>query len=335
MTNSTGLCRRQLGTLAAGTVLAISAPSIARAQAKRTLRLAHHITVESEQHAAAEIFAQKLAEYSGGALELQILPAAQMGGQREIIESVSFGTVDLGYGESGLYASYVPQFSVIALPYLYRDLDHWQKVVDSEVGAELAQMLEQQASMRILNWMPGGYRNTYLRAKPIEKPEDFQGVKIRLPEAPIFVETFSTLGALPTPIPAPEAYTALQTGVVDAMEGTPELAFTFKIFEVTKYLSKTRHILLDGSFVINVGVFEGLEPEQQEALTRAAHDAATAQRANHLAREQQWLEKLAGEGQMTVNEPDLGAFVETLRPLQDQFAQSAGATALLEQIRNL
>jgi tripartite ATP-independent transporter DctP family solute receptor len=258
-----------------------------------------------------------------------------MGGQREIIESVSIGTLEMGYGESGLYANYVPQFGIIALPYLYRDFGHWTRVVDGEVGAELAGLLERQSGIRILNWMTAGYRNTFLRTKPVTKPADFRGVKIRLPEAPVFVRTFSTLGALPTPIPAPEMYSALQTGVVDAMEGSAEVGYTFKIFEVTKYLSKTRHILLDGSFVINVGVFEGLEPEQQEALTRAAHDAATAQRANHLAREQQWLEKLAGEGQMTVNEPDLGAFVETLRPLQDQFAQSAGATALLEQIRNL
>lgn len=335
MTSSTGLDRRRFGTLAAGTTLALAAPFVARAQTKRTLRLAHHITVQSEQHAAAEDFAKKAAEYSNGALELQVLPAAQMGGQREIIESVQIGTLDMGYGESGLYANYVPQFSVIALPYLYRDFDHWTKVVNGEVGAKLAEMLEQQAGMKMLNWMPGGYRNTYLRTKPIEKPEDFKGLKIRLPEAPVFVQTFSALGAIPTPIPAPEAYTALQTGVVDAMEGTPEVAYTFKIYEVTKYLSRTRHILLDGSFVINADLFGSLPQDQQAALTKAAQEAAATQLSNHLARERQWLERLAGEGKMTVNEPDLAAFTTALRPLQDKFAQTAGATDLLEQIRSL
>jgi tripartite ATP-independent transporter DctP family solute receptor len=200
---------------------------------------------------------------------VQILPAAQMGGQREIIESVSIGTLEMGYGESGLYANYVPPFGIIALPYSYRDFEHWTRVVDGEVGAELAGSLERQSGIRILNWMTAGYRNTFLRTKPVAKPADFRGVKIRLPEAPVFVRTFSTLGALPTPIPAPEMYSALQTGVVDAMEGSAEVGFTFKIHEVTKFLSKTRHILLDGSFAVNAAFFNEFVRAERQALTAA------------------------------------------------------------------
>lgn len=319
--------------LVAGAAATVLSSGRARAQGKRTTRLAHHVTTQSEQHAAAEIFARRAAELSGGSLTVQILPAAQMGGQREIIESVSLGTIEMGYGESGLYANYVPQFGIVALPYIYRDFDHWQRVVDGEVGSELAQSLEQRSGIRILNWMTAGYRNTFLRTRPVAKPADLRGVKIRLPEAPVFVRTFSALGALPTPIPAPEMYSALQTGVVDAMEGSAEVGYTFKIFEVTKFLSKTRHILLDGSFAINAGFYKGLPAPEQQAIATAAREAAAAQRAQHFEREQAWLDRLAAANTLQINDADLPAFAEALAGLQNDFAASARATPLLEKVR--
>jgi TRAP-type C4-dicarboxylate transport system substrate-binding protein len=183
--------------------------------------------------------------------------------------------------------------------------------------------------------MVGGYRYTYLRAKPIQQPSDFKGMKVRLPEAPVFVKTFATLGAIPTPIPAPEMYAALQTGLVDAMEGTAEVAYTFKIYDVTKFASKTKHILLDGSFAISSSVFNRLSKVDQDILTKAGKDAATEQRAKHFEREKQWLDRLAGEGKMQINEPDLKPFADALAPLQNEFAGAAKATDLLERIRKL
>lgn len=335
MTTKPTIDRRILVTGGAAALTALAVPSLVRAQTKRTIRLAHHLPIQSEQHAAAEIFAKKVAEASKGAITIQVLPAAQMGGQREIIESVSIGTLDMGFGESGLYANYVPEFGVVALPYLYRDFEHWKKTVDGEVGSSLANSLEKKANIKIVNWMVTGYRYTYLRGKPITQPADFKGVKVRLPEAPVFVKTFSTLGAIPTPIPAPEMYAALQTGVVDAMEGTAEVAYTFKIFDVTKYLSMTRHILLDGSFVISNSLFAKLTKPEQELILKAAQDAAVEQRAQHFEREKASLAKLTGEGKMQLNEPDLKPFSEALAKLQDEFATASKGTDVLAAIRKL
>jgi tripartite ATP-independent transporter DctP family solute receptor len=293
------------------------------------------VTTQSEQHAAAEFFGRRVAELSDNALAVQVLPAAQMGGQREIIESVSLGTLEMGYGESGLYANYIPQFGIIALPYLYRDFAHWERVADGEVGSKLAADLAARSGIRIVNWMTAGYRNTFLRAKPIRVPADFRGVKIRLPESPVFVRTFAALGAQPTPIPAPEMYSALQTGVVDAMEGSAEVGFTFRIHEVTKFLSRTRHILLDGSFAINAGFLGGLPAPERAAVEQAAKEAAAAQRAQHFERERMWFERLAAAGTLAINDVDLPAFAQALGPLQDEFAASARATDLLRQVRAL
>ena len=144
--------RRRFNTLlGTGIVGGLAMPSLALGQSAREIRLAHHTALESEQQLTAEVFARKVAEYSGGGLKVTILPAAQMGGQREIIESVSLGVLEMGYGEGGIYSSYVPQFGIIALPYLYKDFDHWQRVVDGPIGADLAQRLEQNGNITLLN----------------------------------------------------------------------------------------------------------------------------------------------------------------------------------------
>jgi TRAP-type C4-dicarboxylate transport system substrate-binding protein len=186
--------------------------------------------------------------------------------------------------------------------------------------------------MRVMNWMTSGRRSTYLRNRAISAPDDFRGVKVRLPEAPVFVRTFSELGAIPTPIPATEMYSALQTGVVDAMEGSPEVAYTFRIHEVTKYCSMTQHIFLDGSFVMNSGFISGLSTEHQDAVTRAAEEAGDKLRSEHLDREKGWLAKLSEAG-LEVNQPDLSLFTAKLSALQDDFAKDSQSSDLLAAIR--
>lgn len=331
MSLKSGILRRDAIRLGLGATAAAAIIRPAWAQSK-TIRVAHHLSLESDQHKIALRFKELVAEYTSGSIGVEVLPSAQMGGQREIIESVSIGTLEMGFGESGLYSNYLSSFGVLALPYLYRGLDHWEAVMTGEIGANLADQLSSAAGMRIVNWINGGYRHTYLRNKPIMTPGDFSGVKIRVPEAPVFVQTFAALGATPTPIPAPEIYTSLQTGVVDAMEGSPETGFTYKIFEVADYLSLTSHILLDGSYVINQAFLDGLNDDQREAVLRAAKEAGDAQRAGWPEVNEGWLAKLREVG-MTVNEVDTAPFQEALGPLQDSFAGEAGATDILERIR--
>lgn len=319
----------------AAATTAVSAPWIPAMGQGRVIKLAHHLSLQSEQHKAAEHFAELVQKYTNGALTVRVLPSGQAGGQREAIESVSLGALEMAYGESGLYANSVPRFGVIALPYMYRDIKHWQSVVEGPVGDGLSAELLKVSGLRIMNWMVGGYRDTYLRNKPIRKPEDFVGIKIRLPEAPVFVRTFRALGAIPTPIPAPEMYSAIQTGVVDAMEGSAETAFTFKIFEVAKYMSRTRHILLDGSFVMSSRFYDSLPKDQQVAVDRASKEVAIEQRRLHFENEAAWVNKLKASGKLEVNDVDLAAFASKLGPLHNEFASAAKATDILARIKAL
>ncbi|WP_394156137.1 TRAP transporter substrate-binding protein [Loktanella salsilacus] len=302
------------------------------ALADTTIRFAHHLPQSSEQHIAAERFAEIVADRSGGSLTVEIMPAGQMGGQREIIESVQIGTLDMGYGESGLYANYVPGFGILTLPYLYNDPAHWRRVVMGEIGEQMAQELQAQTGLVVLNWIEAGYRDTYTTGKVITGPEDFEGLKIRVPESPVFVETFAALGAQPTPIPSPEIYTAMQTGLVAAMEGTPEVGYIQRIYEVGDQLNKTRHIFFDGSFVTSQTFLDGLSDDERQIVLDAAAEVAAQQRDERAGREDEWFAKLGEEG-LAINEVDAAPFREKLAPLQDMFAQKAGAEAQLEAIR--
>jgi tripartite ATP-independent transporter DctP family solute receptor len=318
------------------TIGALTAPWVhVRAQGTKVIRLAHHVSLQSEQHKAAENFAALVQKYSNGALTVRVLPAAQAGGQREAIESVSLGALEMAYGESGLYANNSPRFGVLGLPYMYRDLAHWASIVDGPVGTGLAAELQKSAGLRIMNWMIGGYRDTYSRTRAIRKPEDFAGMKLRLPEAPAFVRSFRALGAIPTPIPAPEIYSALQTGVVDAMEGTNELAYTFKIFEVTKFMSRTRHMILDGSFTMNQSFYNSLPKELQAALDRASQECTQQQRKEHVEREAMWFGKLKNETKIEINDVDTASFAAKLAPLHTEFASAAKATDILAAIKKV
>ncbi|WP_413203357.1 TRAP transporter substrate-binding protein [Rhodospirillum sp. A1_3_36] len=324
------ITRRSLGLLALSAGLALSGV----AQAKTVIHLAHHLPETSEQHLAATRMAELVKERSHGELEMQVLPSGQVGGQREIIEGVQMGTIEMGYGESGLYANYVPAFGILTLPYLYTGPAHWAKVVEGDIGSSLVKELEDKTGLVVLNWIQAGYRDTYTVDKKIEKPEDFAGLKIRVPESPVFVETFSALKAEPTPIPSPEIYTAMQTGVVSAMEGTPEVGYIQRMYEVAKHLNKTRHILFDGSFVTSRTFLDSLSEENRKIILDAAKEVAALQRKETGEREAAWFEKLSAAG-MEIHEVDAAPFRAVLTPLQDRFAKDAGATEILADIRAL
>lgn len=323
------LTRRRLAMLSVA--LLGSAAFIGPVSAQQTIRLAHHLPTDSEQHIAAERFAEIVQDRSEGALTVQILPAGQMGGQRELIESVQLGTLEMAYGESGLYANYVPAFGILTLPYLYQDPAHWATVVTGDIGTELAEELAASADLRVLNWIQAGYRDTYTTEAPMLSPADFQGLRIRVPESPVFVETFAALGAQPTPIPGPEIYTAMQAGVVSAMEGTPEFAYGQRIYEVAGHLSMTRHIFFDGSFVTSDTFLNGLSDEHRTIITEAAEEVAALQRDEWADRESGWLD-LMREGGIEVHEVDQEPFREALAPLRDLFAERAGAADTLQAI---
>ena len=316
-------------------ILSLSSAGLSYAADSITLTFAHHLPPTTLQHQAAEKFAELVKEKSDGQVIVNLAPSGQLGGQREVIEAVKLGSIEMGYGESGMFSGYITEFGVLALPFLFRDLDHYHAMADGEIGKALADKLQQKTGLQILNWVDGGIRDTYLVKGPVNSVADFNGIKIRTPESRVFVATFRALGANPTPVPAPEMYSALQSGVVDAMEGTAETGWAFKIYEVAKHCSETRHINTDLSMTINSDYLKGLPQDIQQILIEAAQESAVWQRNAWAENVGTFKKQLMDEG-VTFNQVNLDEFREAVKPLYKDFLKDMPeAQELVEKIRSL
>lgn len=319
---------------AGGTAESNSQPGGTQSQSsvKVVIKFGHHLATASVQHQAAQKFAELVSQKTGGAVEVKLFPSASLGGEKELLQQVKAGSLHMALGESGLLANYNPKIGILALPFLFRDYDHYHHVVDGPIGQELSTELQKQAGFRILGWLDGGIRDTYTSKKPINLVADFKGMKIRTPESPMFVKTFSALGASPTPVAANEMYTAIQTGVVAGMEGSVETGWTFKIYEVTKYLSRTRHINTDLEFVVSDSFFQQLKPAYQKAVVEAAKEATEFQRKTWADREADFNQKLTTQGKLQVVQPDLKPFYEAVKPLYEELGKELNAADLVQKI---
>jgi len=299
---------------------------------KVSITLAHHLPTSTMLHKAAERFAALVAEKTDGNVTVDISPGAQLGSNREILEQVKLGGVEMTLGESAIYVEYVPEFGLLSLPFVFEGLEHYHAAFKGEMGRILEDKLLAASGVRILAWMDAGIRDVYSNRK-IQSVPEFDGLKIRTPTSPVFLDTFKALGANPTPIPSNEIYSSLQSGVVDAMEGTVEIGWTFKIHEVTKYCTETHHILIDESFAINDDFFNSLPKEYQEALLTAAQEAGEWEMASWGDAVAEFKDKLVNEGGITFLPIDLDACKEAVKPVYTKFRSNVpGADQLMAEI---
>jgi tripartite ATP-independent transporter DctP family solute receptor len=238
--------------------------------AEYTLTIATHVADESEDSRTLYWLSDRVREKSGGRLQINVSTSAALGGQREIIEAVNFGAIEMGMGECGLYSNYDRAFGIISLPFVHSSPEAFAAAVDGEVGKRLNAIMEAKTNMSILAWMDGVRTRDIYSLKPLNGLDDLKGLKIRTPESSVFVATFRAFGANPTPISAPEMYTALQQGVVQAMEGTTETAVTYGIYELTKTCLESHHIYNEMSIVINRNALAELPVDLRKVLVECA-----------------------------------------------------------------
>lgn len=296
-----------------------------------TMTLANHLSPTSVQNLSFEEFIQDVEEKSGGRLKIVLSASGALGSQREIIEGVNLGTIEMGMGESGVYANYLPEFGVLALPFMFSSTDNFHQVIDGEVGTALAQKLEEQTQIKIISWLDGGVRDVY-SAKKVESLDDLSGLKIRTPESSVYIETFTAFGANPTPISANEMYSSIQSDVVAAMEGTGETAYTYKIHEVAGYCLKTGHIYTDISLAINKNLFESLPTDLQEVLLECGKTLTEKERAL-------WAEKSEGYEQMMKNESGMEFYevdqAEAMEKVKDVYDNYINGNPEMQEIYDM
>lgn len=325
--------RRSIGILTgAGLALSVVLGLLAASPAHgaRVLRLGHIMGAKHQVHLTALKFAEGVKARTSGALEVQVFPAGQLGQEKEMFESMRLGSLEMGFIAGNAVENFEPSAGLFSLPYLFGSYQHVFQVQDGAVGQEIARRVLAKTGVRYLGYGNIGFRNTLTKSRIIRTPDDFRGLKLRVPPSPAFVAAFKLLGANPTPIPGGEMYTALQTGVVDGVEGTPDILEDFKMFEVAKHYTLTRHIYTDIPLVIADSAWKSLSPVEQKALQDAAIEAGSFER--------ELVQKIEGEtftrikkDKVLIYEMDTAPLRTSVRSYYDEFAKRIGGARLIEE----
>lgn len=292
-----------------------------------TLKLGHIAEPENPYGQGADHFAKLVKERSNGQIVIQVYPSSQLGNQRDLVEGLTFGTVDMTLTGTAVLGNFVPEVSIFDLPFLFRDVQHAYKALDT-VGMELCKKGEARGMITLAIW-ENGIRHMTNNARPIVKPEDMKGLKFRVMEQPVYIEMMKALGASPTPMAMSELYTALQKGVIDGQENPLAHIATKRFYEVQKYISLTGHTYAPELVMISAIAWKKLTPEQQALLRKAAEDTRDWQRQLCRDKEGDFLKIIKESGKAQVNDNvDKAAFAKATRGVWDLYTKRFGDASL-------
>jgi tripartite ATP-independent transporter DctP family solute receptor len=304
------------------------------AQTKKQIKLAHssQASLDSELHQAATVFEQEIAK-TAPTLEVKIYAANALGQERDVYEAMQLGSgATCAISGTAILTNFNKRLGVLDLPFMWRDYDHTHKVLDGAVGTTLSKELEGNG-FKTLVWLDSwGYRNVITAKKPVNKPEDLKGLKIRTIPTPLYVAALNAMGANATPMAFGEVYNAMQTGVLDGFEHSAAMTYANKFYEVAKYGALTRHLFGPVIFTCSMKEWQKFTPDEQKSIQAAANKARDNNRELAPIREKEAFDGLKAKG-MTFVEVDTTGFRQAAVKVQDDLAKERGATDLLETIR--
>ncbi|MGF1778000.1 TRAP transporter substrate-binding protein [Vibrio nomapromontoriensis] len=291
----------------------------ASAYATTTLKLSHNHPRDHAVHKAMDYMAKEVREMTDGEVRIRIYPDAQLGTQRESMELMQNGALDMVKSNAAELEAFSSAYSAFNLPYLFRDKTHYYQVTDGDVGREILNSSTSSGFIGV-TYYDAGARSFYTN-KPINTPEDLKGLKVRVQPSPSAIAMVKALGGNPTPLAYGELYTALQQGVVDAAENNIPSFSLSRHSEVSKYFSLDEHTMVPDVLVISTASYDKLTSEQQGALMKAAADSSELMKklwADSEAKERAKAEKMG----VTFVEPNKAAFVEAVQPMYQNIEKS-------------
>lgn len=238
------------------------------------LSLSVVVATSDPEYLAAVRFSELVSEKTDGAVKITVYPAGQLGNQRESLEGVQVGTVDMYISGDDLLSNYYPPMAAIVMPFMWTDLDQLHRLNDSAVGRDLFEALAREANFRVIASFDRAPRGISNSVRPINSAADVKGLKIRVPGNDVITSIFRALGAEPTPVDWNEIYTSLSLGLVDGQDNGIDVTHAAKLDEVQKYYSFTNHIMMGMRVVMNEPKFQGLPDEYKSALIEAGSEAA-------------------------------------------------------------
>src|SRR5688572_2612500 len=322
--------RRTVITAAAALAAGWSAaPLVAQAQTVWKASDVHPLgypTVEAIQR-----MGKKLEAATKGRISIQMFPSMQLGGEKEMIEQAQVGALQIARISVGAMGPVVDELNVFNLPFVFRDEAHMRKVIDGPIGQGLLEKItaSPQSRLVVLGWMDAGTRNVYSN-KPVTKPEDLKGQKIRMMGNPLFVETMNAMGGNGVAMGFNELFGALQTGVVDGAENNPPTLLAQNHYTVSKVYSLTGHLIIPEIFVFSKRTWDSLSKSDQDLVRRLSREAQLEQRQLWDAYVGEAETKLKAAGVQFVA-ADKAAFYKATQPIRDKYG--AKYAVLLKQIQ--
>lgn len=291
------------------------------------LRLGHIAEPENPYAQGAMRFAQLVQDRTHGEIAINVFPSGKLGTQRDLIEDVSEGSVDLALTSSAVLASFVPQIALFDLPFLFRDREHAYKALDT-LGIELSKKGKARGIITLAFW-ENGMRQMTNNVRPIKRPEDMKGLKFRVMEQPLFIEMMKAIGARPVPMSITELYDALKDGIVDGQENPLAHIVTKHYDKVQKYISLTSHTYTPEPLLISVQTWMRLTPDQQNIVRTTAEEIRDWQRRLCIEQEKQFLAEIRKNGSCEINDNvDLPAFRQATRSVWKLYTRKFGDETL-------
>jgi tripartite ATP-independent transporter DctP family solute receptor len=246
---------------------------------------------------AVENMGKKLDAATSGRIKFQMFPGSVLGAEKEMIEQTQVGAIHLLRTSVGPVGPVVPEVNVFNMPFVFRNIAHMRAVIDGPVGQELLDKISASPARLVgLAWMDGGSRSLYTK-KPVRKPEDLKGQKIRMMGNPLFVDTMNAMGGNGISMGYGEVFTALQTGVIDGAENNPPSLYTANHFKAgAKFYTQTNHLIIPEILVMSKVAWDKLSPADQAAVKAAAREAQMEQRRLWDAAVADYTTKLKAEG---------------------------------------
>ncbi|WP_282049418.1 TRAP transporter substrate-binding protein [Maribacter aquivivus] len=297
----------------------------------KTLRLGHGLDVSHSVHKAMVKMAEDLLVRSGGKLKLEIYPSQQLGTERECLELLQIGSLDMTKVSVGVLENFAPKMKVLGLPFLFRDRQHSFNVLDGSIGEILLNDGEKYW-LKGLGYYDAGSRSFYTMNKPIEKPDDLIGEKIRVMESATAVNMVKALGGSPTPISWGELYTSLQQGVVDGAENNPPSFYLSRHYEVCKYYSLDEHTVLPDVLLIGTYVWDKLNEQERKWLKEAVKESVKCQRILWAEAEEEALREVQKAGVQVIR-PDKSLFAEKVQSIFEGYKEDKEMYSLIKQIQ--
>lgn len=293
----------------------VGSESIASAAEKQiNLKAAHVMSELDPYHLGIKRFCDLVTEGTDGRIKFTIYPNKQLGAERDIVEGVSMGTIDVAVVTNALCVNLAPELGVLDFPYLFKSKQDAYKLLDSELGKELLATLA-KANIKGLAFMENGMRNLNTVKALVTKPEEIVKMKIRTMETPIHMAAFNAAGANATPISASELYTSLQQGVVDAQENPLKSIYDYKFFEVAPFITMTEHFYSTVNLIINMDVWKTLSPKDQAIMEKAAMEATVYQRERCAIREKEAKDLMLAKGVVIFDKVDKTAWKKAMSPV--------------------